>query len=206
MRFILLISALLVVQISKLTRVLTHNDQELLQLIGEHQNHQAFEVLYQRHFDSIFRYVYKVMQDRETAEDVVQNIFFSLWRNPPTLTYPSILPYLFGAARNQISKEIRKNKWNKEQLDFIENSQGICTTDEYLEERDTRNLLENAVQKLPLRCRNVFELSRFSYLSNKQIAKKLGLSVFTVENHIKKALYHLRQSLELVVLLFISWF
>lgn len=206
MHFILLISALLVVQISKLTKLLTHNDQELLQLIREHQNHQAFEVLYQRHFDSIFRYVYKVMQDRETAEDVVQNIFFSLWRNPPNLSNPTVLPYLFGAARNQIAKEIRKNKWNKEQLDFIENIKGTWTTDEYLEERDTRNLLESGIQKLPVKCRNVFKLSRFSYLSNKQISKKLGISVFTVENHIKKALYLLRQSLELIVVYLISWY
>ncbi|MBR9777976.1 MAG: RNA polymerase sigma-70 factor [Cytophagales bacterium] len=188
-----------------MTKITFYNDRELLRLIMEHQNHGAFEVLYQRHFDSIYRYVFKVMQDRETAEDVAQNIFISLWKKPPTLTYTSLLPYLFGAARNQISKEIRKNKWNREQLDYIENSIGICSTDEYLEEKDTRSLLENAVEKLPKKCRNVFELSRFGYLSNKQIAKKLGISVFTVENHIKKALYHLRQSLELVVILIFSW-
>jgi len=193
--FILLISVLVVVQRQKLTRFITHNDQQLLDLIRDQQNHRAFEELYQRHFNSVFRYVYKVMQNREATEDVVQNIFFSLWKNVPNISCPTLLPYLLGAARNQIAKEIRKNKWNNEQLAFFENLNCNCSTDEYLEEKDTRNLIENAVKRLPVKCRNVFELSRFSYLSNKQIAKKLGISVFTVENHIKKALYHLRQSL-----------
>lgn len=200
MHFILLFSVLLVFQFPKLTRFISHNDQQLLDLIREQQNHEAFEVLYQRHFNAVFRYIFKVTQNREATEDMVQNIFFSLWKNVPNISYPTLLPYLFGAARNQIAKEIRKNKWNKEQLGFIENLKGICSTDEYLEEKDTRNLIENAVHRLPLKCRNVFELSRFSYLSNKQIARKLGISVFTVENHIKKALYHLRQSLELFIL------
>tara|TARA_R110001592_G_scaffold8105_2_gene44812 strand:+ start:405590 stop:406210 length:621 start_codon:yes stop_codon:yes gene_type:complete len=204
--FILLFSVFLFENIPKLTSIITHNDQELLQLIAERQNHQAFDVLYHRHFDAIFRYVYKVMQDRETAEDVVQNIFISVWKKPPHLSHPSMLPYLFGAARNQIAKEFRKNKWNKEQLDFIKNTKGICSTDEYLEERDTRKLLESGIQKLPVKCRNVFRLSRFGYLSNKQISEKLGISVFTVENHIKKALYLLRQSLEFIVICLVSWY
>tara|TARA_R110002124_G_scaffold287323_6_gene472834 strand:- start:7665 stop:8234 length:570 start_codon:yes stop_codon:yes gene_type:complete len=188
-----------------LTNIKTHSDQELLQLIREHQNHRAFEMLYQRHFDSVFGYVYKVMQDRETSEDVVQNIFISIWKKPPNLSHPTVLFYLIGAARNQIAKEIRKNKWSKEQLDFIKNTKGICSTDEYLEERETRKLLESGIQKLPAKCRNVFTLSRFSYLSNKQISEKLGISVFTVENHIKRALYLLRQSLEFIVICLVSW-
>ncbi|MFC4870969.1 RNA polymerase sigma factor [Negadavirga shengliensis] len=181
----------------------THNDQELLLLIKDREDHRAFEEIYHRHFNPIFRYVYKIMQDKETAEDLVQNIFFDLWKNHAVHGIQALRPYLFGAARNQIAKEIRRNRWNKEQLAFLENTLGVRSTDEYIAELETRLRIETVTDRLPEKCRNVFELSRYKQLSNKEIAQKLGISVFTVENHIKKALYHLRQSIELVVILFL---
>ena len=178
----------------------THNDLELLELVKYQKDNKAFEELYQRHFTALFRYIYKVMQDKDTAEDLVQNIFTDLWNRHPLTQISSLHAYLFGSARNQIAKEFRRNKWNKEQLEFLENIHAAASTDEYMEELETRTLIEQAILKLPRKCRYVFELSRFNYLSNKEIAQRLGISVFTVENHIKKALYQLRQSLLLIVL------
>ncbi|MEX2512918.1 MAG: RNA polymerase sigma-70 factor [Cyclobacteriaceae bacterium] len=182
----------------------THNDLKLLELVKDWEDRRAFEELYQRHFDPVFRFVFKVMQDRETAEDLVQNIFMGLWKKPPSLRNQELRPYLFGAARNQIAKEIRRNKWNRIQLDYLENVWASNDTEEYLVAKETNSLITLAIFRLPQKCRNVFELSRYSYLSNKEIAVKLGISVFTVENHIKKALTHLRQSLELLLFIFLG--
>lgn len=182
----------------------THNDLKLMELVRDWEDRRAFEELYQRHYDPVFRFIFKVMQDRETAEDLVQNIFLGLWKNAPSLSIQYLRPYLLGAAKNQIAKEIRKIKWNKSQLDYLANVLGSNDTLEYLEAQDTSSRIALAVHRLPLKCRNVFELSRFSYLSNKEIAAKLGISVFTVENHIKKALTHLRQSLELLLIIFLG--
>ncbi|WP_114750715.1 RNA polymerase sigma factor [Pleomorphovibrio marinus] len=178
----------------------THNDQQLLTSLKDRDDAKAFEEIYLRYFDQIFRFVYKVMQDKEIAEDLVQNIFFDLWKNRNKVQIQMLSAYFFGAARNQIAKEIRKNKWNREQLKLVEDFFSVSSTEEYLDEKETKGLLESAILKLPTKCRAVFELSRFKYLSNKEIAQKTGLSVFTVENHIKKALFHLRQSIEFVVL------
>ncbi len=176
----------------------THNDLDLLERVKHQKDHKAFEELYQRHFASLFRYVFKVMQDKDTAEDLIQNIFMDLWNRHPVTPITSLQAYLFGSARNQIAKEIRRNKWNKTQLEYLENIHATLSTDEYMAELETRTHIESAILKLPQKCRHVFELSRFNYLSNKEIAGRLGISVFTVENHIKKALYQIRQSLLLL--------
>ncbi len=146
------------------------------------------------------------MQDREVAEDIVQNIFLDIWRKRETLDIQLFSAYLYGAARNQIAKEIRKNKWTKEQINIIEDHFSETSTENYLNEQDTKGLIDKAILRLPNKCKTVFELSRFGQFSNKEIATKMGLSVFTVENHIKKALLHLRQAIELILLVFLIKF
>ncbi len=177
-----------------------HNDLQLLTWLKDREDAKAFEEIYIRYFDQIFRFVYKVMQDREIAEDIVQNIFLDIWKNRKSLQIQLLSPYLYGAARNQIAKEIRRNKWTREQINLIENHFSESSTENYLSEQETKSCIDKAIFRLPKKCRMVFELSRFGHLSNKEIAHKLGLSVFTVENHIKKALLHLRQSIELVLI------
>lgn len=185
--------------------MLSFTDAELLLLLHERAEKRAFEVIYNRYFATVYRYVFRVMQDRETSEDLVQNIFFGLWKNQDKRCIENLQAYLFGSAKNQIAKHFRKNKFNSVQLEFIREWEITNSTEEYLAERETRNTIETAVKRLPTKCRSVFELSRFSFLSNKEIALKLGISVYTVENHIKKALYYLRQSLELIlVVLFVT--
>lgn len=183
-----------------LKQIVDYTDTELLSLLHERSNARAFEVIYNRYFSTVFRYVYKLMQDRETSEDLVQNIFMGLWRNPNTHTIENLPAYLVGAAKNQVAKHFRKGKFNSVQLEFIRDWESTNITEEYLFEQDTRSTIDAAIGRLPSKCKSVFELSRFSFLSNKEIAHKLGISVFTVENHIKKALFFLRQSLDLVIL------
>ena len=175
-------------------------DVQLLALLHHTAESHAFEEIYNRYFSTVFRYVYKLMQDRETSEDIVQNIFIGLWKNPDKKSIENLQAYLFGAAKNQVAKHFRKNKFNSVQLEFVREWEISNSTEEYLVERETRSVIEAAVGRLPSKCRSVFELSRFSFLSNKEIAHKLGISVFTVENHIKKALFYLRQSLDLFIL------
>jgi len=186
-----------------LKRFDTLTDAELLVIMHEKAESMAFETIYNRYFSTVFRYVFKVMQDKETSEDLVQNVFIGLWKNPDKPSIENLQAYLFGAGKNQIAKHFRKNKFNRVQLEFIREWKSSNSTEEYLEEKDTRSAIEAAIGRLPLKCKRVFELSRFGFLSNKEIAVKMGISVFTVENHIKKALYYLRQSLELIVVVFV---
>ena len=187
-----------------LKQIVDHTDTELLSLLYERSDARAFEVIYNRYFSTVFRYVYKLMQDRETSEDLVQNIFMGLWRNPNKHAIENLPAYLVGAAKNQVAKHFRKGKFNSVQLEFIRDWESSNITEEYLFEQDTRSTIDAAIGRLPSKCKSVFELSRFSFLSNKEIALKLGISVFTVENHIKKALFYLRQSLDFVILVLLT--
>lgn len=140
------------------------------------------------------------MQDRNTAEDLVQNIFIGLWKNKEKSSIENLKAYLFGAAKNQVARHFRRGKFNHVQLEFLKGWEATRNTEEYLAAKDTRESIEAVVARLPSKCRKVFELSRFSFLSNKEIAIRMGISVFTVENHIKKALFYVRQSLQSVIL------
>ena len=74
-------------------------------------------------------------------------------------------------------------------------------------EQDIRKVLEEAVERLPERCREVFVLSKMEELSNKEIAEKLNVSVKTVEAQMTKALSRLRKDLEwLLCVIFVTNF
>src|SRR5690554_6772859 len=127
-----------------------------------------------------------------------------IWKRGPVIRQGSVKAYLFGCVRNQIAKEIRRSKWNRDQAAFLENLTTSRDVDDYMAETETYSIIQQVVYKLPERCRLVFELSRYKYLSNKEIAQELGISVFTVENHIKKALYQIRQSLLLLMVMMLT--
>ena len=76
-----------------------------------------------------------------------------------------------------------------------------------LQNEDIRKVLEEAINKLPERCREVFVLSKVEELSNKDIAEKLNISVKTVEVQMTKALSRLREELEwlLCIIFFVNF-
>lgn len=187
-----------------MTHLDSYTDNELLLKLHEEDSSKAFEAIYCRHFTPVFRFVYKVMQDRETAEDLVQNVFMGLWRKKDKRVIENLQAYLFGAAKNQIAKHFRRSKFNMVQLEYLYSLEGTLFTDEHILAMDTQTRIEAAVRQLPRKCRKVFELSRYGFLTNREISEKMGISIFTVENHIKKALFYLRQSLLFVTYLFMS--
>ncbi len=156
----------------------------------------------ERIFHRFYRYLtvtaYKLIADEDKAQDLVQDLFFSLWTKRATLNVTgSLKAYLRKAIVNRCIDEIRRAKRREttsdEQLPLRAASQNGA--DELLEVSDLQRQINLAVDQLPERCRAVFALSRFHDLSNKEIAAKLGISVKTVENQMTRALKFLRASL-----------
>ncbi len=179
-------------------------EEDLLILLKQGDK-AAFEALYNLYWEKMYSTAHKRVKNGEVAEEIVQDLFADLWFRRDNLPVISRLSgYLYSAIHyrviNHIQKEITKNKFEHYvalyHLDF-DNS-----TEEELIYNDLNLHIDKEVETLPVKCREVFKLSRAQHKSNKEIAQTLGISEKAVEKHITKALKHLRASLNLFFLIF----
>jgi RNA polymerase sigma-70 factor (ECF subfamily) len=188
------------------------NTEEQTWLTGlRNGNEEDLERIFHRFYRYLTVTAYQLIPDEGKAQDLVQDLFFSLWTKRANLSITgSLKAYLRKAVVNRCIDEIRRNKrqgtTSDEQLPYQAASQ--TGADALLETSDLQREINQAVDSLPERCRAVFSLSRFHDLSNKEIAAKLGISVKTVENQMTKALKLLRKALashlpECLLLLFL---
>jgi RNA polymerase sigma-70 factor (ECF subfamily) len=141
--------------------------------------------------------VFRIVQDREVAKDVVQEVFIRFWNKhqslPPDL---EIKAYLHRAAINGALNHLKKTK--RILQDSLESTEDIAEpqqTESILYTNDLKMELTRTIDRLPPICRTVFLLSRFDEMPNNQIAKQLEISLKSVEKHITKALKSLRAAL-----------
>lgn len=178
-------------------------DEILLQLLKQ-EHITAFEEIYNRYWKKLYVAAYKRLPSKEVAEELVQDLFTSLWLNRKTVeVHTALSAYLFTSVRylvlNQIQKQIVRNSY-KESLDLNRRDN---STEEAVLLNDLIVNLNAAVEQLPLKCKSVFKLSRGEYKSNKEIAAELGISEKTVENQLTKALRRLRIGLNSLLLSFV---
>jgi len=162
--------------------------------------------MYERHFIRLVNLAHKKTGQLEASQELVQDIFISLYRQLPALQEDTQLDnYLFIALRNRVYN------YHRQQLAQLKKEQAfmqvlpVSSRENYgLELKELETFLKNKIQELPTQCRAVFLLSRENQLSNKEVAERLNISVNTVEQHMRKALRILRSSLgnELTLLLF----
>jgi RNA polymerase sigma-70 factor, ECF subfamily len=165
-------------------------------------------------FDFIFNYYYSGLcvfakqytGSFEQAEDIVQDFFVSLWIKAPDLTIKdSLRSYIFSSVKNRCLDFVRHNKVKEKYEETMVPDTGCQQNDSFsiYIETELRDAIENSLEKLPPRCREVFSLSRYEGKTNQQIAEKLGLSKRTVELQISNALKILRLELKPFLPLFI---
>ncbi|MFK8163536.1 MAG: RNA polymerase sigma-70 factor [Lewinella sp.] len=175
------------------------NVEEQAWLTGLRRGNEAdLERIFHRFYRYLTVTAYQLIPDEDKAQDLVQDLFFSLWTKRADLSVKgSLKAYLRKAIVNrcidELRREQRRGTTSDEQLPYQAASQTAADT--LLETSDLQRLINHAIDQLPERCRAVFSLSRFHAMSNKDIAAKLGISVKTVENQMTKALKLLRGAL-----------
>ncbi len=165
-------------------------------------NIDSYCLCYDMYFKVLCSYANSIVRDPVMSEEVVQNLFLEIWQNREKLPeHASLRAYLLTAVRNDCLDHLKHLKIHKKYAeDYLKTNQ-----DQYedifddLVERDLQVFIQAAIDKLSDRCREVFMLSRFNYLSYKEISEKLGTSVKTVENQISTALRILRSELDQVL-------
>lgn len=180
------------------------SDTELVYLLKS-GNRLAYTEIYNRYKFILHTHAYKWMQDRDEAMDIIHELFTFLWDKRDTIQFTTSLSgYLYVSLRNKIFNRVSRKKIESQYISslqsFIDN--GYCITDHLVREKELTQLIEKEIAALPYKMREVFELSRKSNLSHKEIAEQLGLSDQTVRKHIQHALKILRVKLGLSLFLF----
>jgi len=141
---------------------------------------------------------YNKTGDREVAEELVQESFINLYKHKDALAAnTSVKAYLYIILKNKITDYYRLEVMHQRYADYIvkHTSASPMSPLVYVETRELEQLLKDAIADLPPKCQEVFRLSREEYLSDKEIAAQMGISVKTVEQHKGKALRLLRGAL-----------
>ena len=166
------------------------------------KNLHTFEKLFKELFKPLCAFSIKYVGDLDEAKGLVHEVFVSLWekigRLPDDANYKS---YLYTAVRNRSLNVIRDKKKNVTLEHVAEHE--LAESNDALVAKELEAEIEIAIQSLPEKCREVFELSRVEGLKYTQIAEKMGISIKTVEAQMSKALNVLREHLkEFLSLLF----
>lgn len=171
------------------------SDEELFELVATSSNHEAYERLFERYYADLIRYTYSRVGEFYLAEDIVQEVLMSIWRRRKSVIVPkTVKAYFFQAIKYKIADEISKIKYGKEYLESLE-IPITANTDFKVRESMLQAKIDQEIEKLPKRMKEVFILSRKENMSHQEIADHLGLSVHTVSTQIKKTLKLLRSRL-----------
>lgn len=179
----------------------SYNDEQLFALLSN-SDEQAFEELYERYWQKLFLVAAKRLDYQPEAEEVVQDIFFNIWKMRFELQIEkSPAAYLATAVKfqvyNRLSKRRRERRFS---LTVLREQQQENNTIDQLRFTELRKLLEQTVNNLPQQCKLVYQLSRDQGYKRKEIAQKLNISEKTVANHLTRALNMLRTILHLLVI------
>jgi len=155
----------------------------------------AFEVLYQKYWRKLYVFARRTTPNAEDAQDLIQDVFAQLWMQKEQIDAAVFSEsYLFAIVRNKLLDKIRKQYVREEYVQKIlqSSSESDFSTQQTILTNDLNNHIHRAVDVLPEKCREVFQLSRFEQLSVDQIAQKLQISPQTVKNQLSKALQVVR--------------
>lgn len=177
------------------------NDLEMLQLMVSGSEH-AFTEIYNRYWKRLIALAYSHTKDKFLAEEIVQEVFLSLWKRKDTLAIRSLDSYLATAIKFSVFKHFSSSNRQARIVESITGHTGYYLPDELLEAKFLEEYINQIVEQLPEKCKLVYMYSRNQEMSVKEIAAEMNIAEKTVEAHLTKALKTLRLNLkELFVLI-----
>ncbi|MCF7688776.1 MAG: sigma-70 family RNA polymerase sigma factor [Cephaloticoccus sp.] len=176
------------------------NDEELVAHISQHDE-KALQELLHRYQDRLCKYSLSLIGRRDLAEEAVANVFLNIWRRREELIIKSsVRRYLYSAVGNQaINLSKSQQATGTVQLDNVSPAElaDVQSSDTRILYQEFREEIENLLMGLPEKRRLIFRMNRLEGLSYGTIAAKLGLSVFTIQNHMVQAKKQLADKLPL---------
>lgn len=169
-------------------------DKELVERLQK-GDIEAFDMIYSRYSGKLCAFGLKYLKSKEESEELVQSVFLKLWENKENLKSElSFKSYLFTIAYNEICKLFRKRHYlNRFITDTLhENHNASSDTENGIDYKSFLERVQQIIDKLPGRQKEIFLRSRIDGESTKEIAEEVGLSTGTVDNYISEVLKIIR--------------
>lgn len=158
-------------------------------------DNRQFEAIFYRMKDRLFRYALRFVIDRDTAEDVLQDVMTKLWQKREDADkIENIEAWLMVLTRNRSLDILRKNKENHVPVDeAISLSDKEPIADKLLENEDMMNILQQCLNQLPEKQRTVFHLREIEQMSYDEIAETTGFNLDDVKVSLFRARKHIQR-------------
>ena len=169
------------------------DDATLLALVVR-GDEQAMASLFDRYSKVVYSVALRVLRDPASAEDVLQEVFMQIWRNPESFvaTRGSLGGWLAVVARNRSIDALRRKR-PTEQVDDM----ALASNYNLADEAERNSLMERArsiIHMLPSEQRKTLEMAFFDGLTHSEIAEMTGDPLGTVKTRIRSALTSLRKA------------
>lgn len=167
---------------------------------------KAFDALYDMYYRRIYGYCLNFTKSRKDTEDIVQEVFMKLWSARKEIQVEdSIANYIFSIAKNRLISAFRSNVASPHYEDYLDYCETLGKEDySVIEYKEFVAMVEEGISKLPPMQQKIVRLSKFTSMSNKEIASLFEISEQTVKNQLvtglKKIRIHLN-SKELAIML-----
>jgi len=171
-----------------------YTDRELAASLKEGDQY-AYTEIFERYHKLLIKHTFQLLQDRDEASDLVQDVFLTLWQKRTHITFStSLSSYLYTSVRNRVFDLLSHQKVISKYAEaiglFME--QGVSITDEMIREKELAAIIEREVAALPPKMQEVFRLSREEELSYKEIAQKMNITEQTAKLQVHNAVKTLR--------------
>ena len=179
---------------------------------------ECFEELYVSWFSRMKGFAQEYVVSEEDAENIVQDVFTELWERKELLTYAEMnwVALLFTSIKNKCIDLLRHRIVVQEAVNRMQEEYQITLRmkldsleifdQSILSEQDIEQLISEAIDSLPEKCRKIFIKSKIEGKKQKEIADELNVSIKTVENQMniayKKIKVRLKDYLPLLIFLF----
>lgn len=171
------------------------------------KNTSDFEDIYVSHYSRMKRFAQEYVIREEDAENIVQDVFVELWEHRHLLSsHTNLFAYLFTSVKNRCLDFLRHKMVVEKTVEKIkdENAQALqmklysleAFNEKIFSEPDIETIVQNAINTLPEKCREIFILNKIEGKKQKTIAEELNISINTVESQMAIAYKKLKETLK----------
>ncbi|NCU02574.1 MAG: sigma-70 family RNA polymerase sigma factor [Chitinophagaceae bacterium] len=174
---------------------LNNSVRDLQRRIAVYEDEAAYKELFILLFQSLTRFAEGIVQSKETAEEIVSDVFISIWNDRAKLNaIENLQLYMFVAVKNNAVRKVKQlNRRATVSIDQVnvEMDSLYQTPEEKLLSNETVEKIETAINQLPQRAKLILKLAKEDRMRYKDIALLLNISVKTVDNQLAIALRRL---------------
>lgn len=175
------------------------NESQILKLVSEGDS-QAFRTLYMHYYNRLFNFAMMFLHSEAASEDVVEDVFFILWKDRSMLTaIPNFHPYIYQAVRNGCLNVLKSGYISKrDELPDTELQINISTETplDDLSYKELHKAVKQAIISLPERCRLIFKMAKEDEMNHREIAETLNVKLCTVERQLLLAKAKIKEAIK----------